>query len=251
MYSELPVVLLHAFPLDATLWRPQIERAPTGLSFITPDLPGFGASTAPPARSMDEMASSVLRMLDARRIERAVIGGMSMGGYVTLAIYRLAPERFLGMILADTRATADNEQQKAGRQKMIDSVRERGPGAVADEMLPKLLGPTTQRERPHLAADIRRMIEANSAETIAGAVEAMMNRPDSQPLLSQISVPTLMLCGEEDVLTPPSESEGLHAGITGSRMVVIPRAGHLSCIEAPEAFSHALNTFLGELPTAS
>jgi len=248
MYSGVPVVLLHAFPLDATLWRPQIDRAPTGRSFITPDLPGFGASTAPPARTMDDMAYSVLKMLDAGGIERAVIGGMSMGGYVTLAIHRLAPERFAGMILADSRATADNEQQKAGRQKMIETVRERGPGAVADEMLPKLLGATTQRERPDLVADVRRMIEGNSAETIASAVEAMMSRPDSRPLLSQVTVPTLVLCGEEDVLTPPSDSETLHAGIAGSRMVRIPRAGHLSCVEAPEDFSRALNTFLGELP---
>ena len=199
---------------------------------------------------MDDMAFSVLTMLDAQGIERAVIGGMSMGGYVTLAIHRLAPERFAGMILADTRATADNEQQRAGRQKMIETVRERGPGAVADEMLPKLLGATTQRERPELVAEVRRMIEGNSADTIADAVEAMMNRPDSRPLLRQVTVPTLILCGEEDVLTPPSDSEALHAGIAGSRLVRIPRAGHLSCVEAPEDFSRALNTFLGELPAA-
>lgn len=251
MYSDVPVVLLHAFPLDATLWRPQIERAPGGWSFITPDLPGFGASAAPPARTMDDMARSVLKMLDDRGIERAVIGGMSMGGYVTLALYRVAPDRFKGMILADTRATPDTEQQQAGRQKMIATVREHGPRAIADEMLPKLLGATTQRDRPDLGATVRRMIEGNSAETIAGAVEAMMNRADARPLLPQITVPTLVVCGDEDVLTPMADSEALHAGIPRSHLVRIARAGHLSCIEAPDDFSRALTAFLTELSGGS
>jgi 3-oxoadipate enol-lactonase len=179
-----------------------------------------------------------------------VIGGLSMGGYVTLALYRLAPERFSGMILADTRATADNDQQRTGRQKMIDMVRERGPVAVADDMLPKLLGATSHRERPQLAADVRQMIEGNSSEAIAGALEAMMSRPDSRPMLAAITVPTLVVCGEEDVVTPPADSEALHAAIPASRLVRLERAGHLSSLEAPEAFSTALNAFLGQLPTS-
>jgi 3-oxoadipate enol-lactonase len=250
MFPEGHVVLIHAFPLNAALWRPQIERAPTGWRFITPDLPGFGRSRLDPARTMEEMARAVLDVLDVERIERAVIGGLSMGGYVTFALFRLAPERFSGMILADTRATADNEQQWQARQTMLASVRAKGPSAVADEMLPKLLGATSQRERPGLAASVRAMIERNSPEAIAGAVESMMARPDSRPLLASIAVPTLVLCGEEDVLTPPSDSDALHAGIPGSRLVSIEKAGHLSSIEAPDQFSFALNSYLGELPTS-
>lgn len=250
MYPEGYVVLIHAFPLNAALWRPQTERAPTGWRFITPDLPGFGRSRLEPAKSMEEIAKAVLEVLDAERIERAVIGGMSMGGYVTFALYRLAPERFSGMILADTRATADNDQQREARQKMMASVRANGPSAVADEMLPKLLGATSHRERPELAAAVRAMIERHSREAIAGAVEAMMRRPDSRPLLADIDVPTLVLCGEEDVLTPPADSEALHAGISGSRLSLIEKAGHLSNIEAPDRFSFALNSFLGELPAS-
>jgi 3-oxoadipate enol-lactonase len=247
MYANGHVVLLHAFPLNSTLWRPQIERAPTGWRFVAPDLPGFGASVLPAARTMDAMAREVLNVLDEQGIDRAVIGGMSMGGYVTLALYRLAPERFVGMVLADTRATADTDQQKEARRKMIETVREQGPGAVADEMMPKLLGETSHRERTDVASKVREMIEGNSRAAIAGAVEAMMTRPDSRPLLSQISVPTLIVCGEEDVLTPPSDSTALHDGIPDSRLVQIPRAGHLSSIEAPEEFLFALNAFLGEL----
>ena len=241
------MVLLHAFPLNATLWRPQVEAGSAGWHVVTPDLPGFGSSAEPPTATMEEMARGVLRVLDGLGIQRAVIGGLSMGGYVTLALYRMAPERFSGMILADTRATPDTEEQKAGRRKMIATVREQGPSAIADEMLPNLLGATSQRERPSLTGTVRAMIEGNSADAIAGAVEAIMGRPDSTPLLSSIAVPTLVICGDEDVLTPPSDSEALHRRILGARLVILPGAGHLANIEAPEAFSAALQDFLAPL----
>ncbi len=215
---------------------------------MTPDLPGFGGSQFPPARTMEEMAKEVLSVLDRQGVERAVIGGLSMGGYVTLTLYRLAPERFSAMVLADTRATPDTEQQKEARRKMIVTVRAKGPRAVADEMLPKLLGATSRRDRPELAARVRVMIEANSNEAIAGAVQAMMERPDSRALLEKIAVPTLILCGEEDTLTPPSDSEALHAGIAGSKLAILPEAGHLANFETPVAFSAALNGFLAQHP---
>jgi pimeloyl-ACP methyl ester carboxylesterase len=247
MASEWSVVLQHAFPLNATLWRPQVEAAPAGWRFVTPDLPGFGSSPMRPAATMDDMARGVLRTMDGLGIERAIIGGLSMGGYLTLALYRMAPQRFAGMILADTRATPDTEEQKDGRRKMLGAVREKGPSAIADEMLPKLLGATSHRERPELAGTVRGMIEGNTADAIAGALEAIMGRPDSTPLLPSISVPTLVICGGEDVLTPPSDSEALHHGIPGSRLVILQGAGHLSNIEAPEAFSAALQDFLAPL----
>ena len=250
MFSEGSVVLVHAFPLNAALWRAQIDRAPTGWRFLTPELPGFGRSRLEPARTMDDMARAVLDAMDEERVERAVIGGLSMGGYVTFALYRLAPERFSGMILADTRATADSEQQREGRRRMIESVRARGSSAAADEMLPKLLGETSHRDRPELASKVRTMIERNSPEPIAGALEAMMGRADSRPLLPRISVPALVLCGDEDVLTPPADSQALHDSIPGSRLAMIEKAGHLSNLEAPDQFSFALNSFLGELPAS-
>ena len=251
MLSQGSVVLIHAFPLAGRLWRPQVDRAPAGWRFVTPDLPGFGGSSGPPARTMEEMAGGILKTLDEQGIRRAVIGGMSMGGYVTLALYRLAPERFSGMVLADTRATADTEGQREGRRKMIAMVAEKGPPAVADEMLPKLLGDTSQRQRPELATQVREMIERNSREAIAGAVEAMMGRPDSRPLLKEISVPTLVLCGDEDRLTPLSDSASLQASIPGSRLAVVRGAGHLSSLEDPDQFSSFLNAFLVELPVSA
>ncbi len=238
------VVLLHAFPLNATMWRPQVEGVPAGWRVITPDLPGFGNSSDPPVNTMTGMAEHVLRALDSMGLERAVIGGLSMGGYVTLALYRLAPERFEAMILADTRATADNDTQKEGRRKMIATVRAKGATAVADEMLPKLLGATSQKEHPDLATTVRGMIESTAPDAIAAAAEAMMNRPDSTSLLASIEIPALIVCGEEDVLTPPADARALHQQIRASRLELLPGAGHLSNLEAPARFSGALRDFL-------
>lgn len=247
MASQGHVVLVHAFPLSAELWDAQRPALPDGWRLFTPDLPGFGGSTGPPAMTVDAMAMSVLAGMDARGIGRAVIGGMSMGGYVTFAMLRLAPDRFSGLVLVDTRATADNDQQKDGRRKMMATARERGAAAIADEMLPKLLGETTRRERPEVGARVRRMIEGNRPDTIAGAVEAMMTRPDSTPLLGEVSVPTLIVCGDEDRLTPPSDSEAMHHAIPGSRLVLLPGAGHLSSLETPEPFNEALRDFVSSL----
>lgn len=247
MVSEGHVVLLHAFPLNATLWGPQVQSAPAGWRFVTPDLPGFGASSEPPVRSMDGMARSVLRTMDGLGIERAVIGGLSLGGYVTLALYRMAPARFEGMILVDTRATADNDTQKEGRRTMMATVRAKGAAAIADAMLPKLLGATSQKANPELTATVRSMIEGSTPDAIAGAAEAIMNRADLTSLLPSIAVPTLVLCGEEDVLTPPSDAHALNEGIRNSRLELLPGAGHLSNLETPERFSRVLGDFLATL----
>jgi pimeloyl-ACP methyl ester carboxylesterase len=162
-------------------------------------------------------------------------------------MYREAPHRFAGMILADTRATADSEPQREGRRKAIATVRQRGSSAIADDMLPKLLGETTRQQQPALIQQVRGMIEGNPPEAIAGALEAMLGRPDSTPLLSRLTLPTLILCGDEDVLTPPSDSQAMHAAIPGSRLEMIKGAGHLSNLERPGPFSEALASFLASI----
>jgi len=246
-----PVVLLHAFPLNADMWRPLLEAVPDGWRFIAPDLRGFGpsrdSSPRPRPATMDQFAEDVGLVLDQLAIDRAVIGGLSMGGYVTLALFRKSPERFAGMILADTRSQADTEEGRAGRRQMLDLVVEGGKGgaaAVADRMLPSLLGSTTRRERPEMPAGVRKMIEATDPEAIAAAIEAMMGRPDSTPDLARIGVQTLLIVGDEDRLTPPADSEAIAQRITRSRLVVLPGAGHLSSLEAPAPFSRALADFL-------
>jgi pimeloyl-ACP methyl ester carboxylesterase len=246
--SGWPVVLLHAFPLSADMWRPQLEQAPDGWRLIAPDLRGFGhsagAETPTAPTTMDDMAADVIQLLDTLELGRATIGGMSMGGYVTFALFRRAPERFFRMILADTRPQADTPEGREARRTMLELVRRGGARAVAGEMLPKLLGETSKRERPELEEAVRDMIEINGTPGIAGAIEAMMTRPDSTPLLSAIGVPALILVGAEDTLTPPADSESMNRQIGRSQLVILPRAGHLSSLESPDAFSRALASFL-------
>lgn len=242
-----PVVLLHAFPLSADMWRPQLERVADGWRLIAPDLRGFGPGAAVPRgrTSIDDLAAGVEEVIEGLGLENAAIGGLSMGGYVTFALFRRSPGRFNAVVLADTKAPADTAEGKAARQKLLDLVRREGPPAVAGQMVPKLLGETSRRDRPELEGLVRDMIVSNHAEGIAGAIEAMMDRPDSTPLLSsRLSIPALVLVGAEDTLTPPAESEAMQARMERSRLVVLPGAGHLSNLEAPDGFSQALADFL-------
>lgn len=241
-----PVVLIHAFPLSADMWRPQLREVPEGRRFLAPDLRGFGpdAEAPPPTLTMDAYAADLEALLDALEIERAFIGGTSMGGYVTFALYRRAPDRFTRMLLVDTRAQADTAEGRQARLAMSELVRTRGPGAVADQMIPKLLGETTRRERPDVEREVRRLIGANHAAGIEAAIHAMMTRPDSTADLARISVPALVIAGDEDTLTPVADSEALQQGIQRSQLVVLPGAGHLSSLEVPEEFSRALDNFL-------
>ena len=167
-----------------------------------------------------------------------------MGGYVLLALWRRRRALIEGMLLADTRAGADSPDVRGARQKMLDTLAAGGPAVIAEEVLPKLLGETTRRERPDVAALCRTRIEAQPAEAIASAIRAMMTRPDAGPSLPSIDVPALVLVGEEDVLTPPSEAEQLQRGIPGASLVRIPGAGHLSSLENPKAFNAATANFL-------
>ena len=244
--SGWPVVLLHAFPLNADMWRPQLERVPEGWRFIAPDMRGFGPDAAdqPAQTTLDEMAGDVGALLDRLNIDAAVIGGLSMGGYVTFALFRQQPARFSRMILADTKAQQDTPEGLEGRRQMIDLARARGATAVADSMLPKLLGASAASRRPYLADRVRAMIEAAPVSGIVGAIEAMIARPDSRPDLSRISCPTLVIVGEEDVPTPVGDAVEMQNQIGRSRLVILPEAGHLSNLEAPDGFALAISDFL-------
>jgi 3-oxoadipate enol-lactonase len=241
-----PLILLHAFPLGAEMWRPQLERAPRGWRLIAPDLRGLGGSAldGSTAVSMDDYAADTIALMDSLGIARAVIGGLSMGGYVTFAMFRRAPQRFSGMILADTRSTADTDDGLRARQTLLEAVRRNGVTAVAEEMPAKLLGETTRRERPQLVADVRKQIEANSPAGIEAAIYALMKRPDSTGDLTRIACPTLVMVGQEDTVTPVSDAEALTRAIRSSRLAVLPAAGHLSNLEVPEEFSNTITEWI-------
>jgi 3-oxoadipate enol-lactonase len=239
------LVLLHAFPLNARMWEPQFALAEHGWRVVAPQLRGFDdGEQDPAASSIDDFAADVIDLLDALHIDEAVIGGLSMGGYVALALFRHAPRYFQGLVLADTRVDADTPEAVEGRMRMLALVRAKGPSAVADQMLPKLLGATTRATRPDIVERVRSLALSNSADAIAGAVTALMTRPDSTALLPAIHCPALILVGAEDIVTPPALSETLHNGIGGSELTVVPQAGHLSSIERPAAFNDALARFL-------
>lgn len=243
------LVLLHAFPLSARLWEPQFALAAAGWRVVMPHFRGFDCHTPDGAavQSIDDYAGDVADLLDTLELERAVIGGLSLGGYVALALYRQAPELFQGLVLADTRAEADMAEARANRTRLIDVVRARGAAAVADEMVPKLLGATTAATRPELVDRVRALIVGNDPVAIEGALVAMMTRPDSVPLLPFITVPTLVMVGEEDVLTPPALSTAMVSRLPAAELVVVPKAGHLSNLEQPGPFNAALLRFLERL----
>lgn len=239
-----PLILLHAFPLCADMWRPQLEHPPEGWRLLAPDLRGFGPAATTPAHTLNDMAEDVCHLMDALGLDSATIGGLSMGGAVTLTMFASAPERFTGMILANARAAADTDEGKARRDALSRLVRAAGAGAVADEMLPKLLGATSQRSRPDLAATLRPLIQGNSVDGIDGGIQAMKARPDNTHLLPGIGRPVLVIAGDEDALIPLAESETIHSLLPRSQLIVLPRAGHLSNVEVPDEFSTVLSDFL-------
>jgi len=239
------LVLIHAFPMNARMWEGQLKHAEAGWRVLAPQLRGFdGGSGDPAAQSMDDYAGDIIDLLDGLHVHEAVVGGLSMGGYIAFAMFRHAARYFRGLILADTRPQADAPAGVQGRNDMLALVREKGASAVADQMLPRLLGETTRRERPEVVERTRALMLASSPEAIAGAIVALRDRADSTPLLETIHCPTLIVVGAEDAITPPELSEDMRRAIPGSELVVIPQSGHLANLETPEEFNAALTRFL-------
>lgn len=245
------LILLHAFPMSADMWLPQLARVPLGWQFIAPDIRGFrGMGPAfedaqLDGATVDDYAADVIELMEHLDIPKAAILGLSMGGYVAMAVAARAPRRVTHLILADTRMTADTVEQRVGRDTMRAAVERDGAKAAADAMLPNLLGVTTHQEQPDLADAVRRLIEVNRTESVVGALGAMQARPDRTATLAAFTGPALVICGEEDALTKPAESEAMAATIPGATLVMIPRAGHLSNLEQATAFNAALQQFLG------
>jgi 3-oxoadipate enol-lactonase len=243
-----PLLLLHAFPLSRRMWAPQIAALSGRMRCIAPDTRGFGESAAEPPFTMDRYADDAIELLDALGVsERVAVCGLSMGGYVSFALWHRHADRVRALVLADTRATADTPEGKRKRAAMIELARSRGAAAVAEQQAPALLSKRTAERCPELLDTVRTMITAQSPEAIVGASEAMMHRPDSTPTLGTITVPTLIIVGSDDTVTPPSDAETMHRAIPGSRLERIPNAGHLSNLERPAAFNAVLAEFLDSL----
>ncbi len=239
-----PVLLLHGFPHDRTLWSAQLSAPPAGARLIAPDLPGFGESARIDVPSLDEWADWSMAFCDALALPAVVVAGLSMGGYLAFSLWRRHPERIRGLVLADTRPGADSDEGRSKRLAMQQMAREQGVGAVADAMITGMVGKTTRETRPKVVAFLDAMMRGASVEAVSDALDAMRTRADSTATLASITVPTLILCGAEDALTPLKESEAMHRAIPDSQLGVIPGAGHASNVEHPAAFNALLSGFL-------
>lgn len=243
------LLLLHAFPLSAEIFRPQVEALASRFRFLLPDHRGFGLSDtgAEPAR-MTALAEDALAVLDDAGVSAAVVGGVSMGGYATMSLVRQAPKRVRAIVLADTQASADDEAGKLRREETAKAVIETGSEFLVDAMLPKLLSPHAPAE---LKIRVAALIRKTAPEGAAAALRGMALRSDSKDVLKACTVPSLVVVGEEDALTPPVKAEEMAALLPHSKLVKIAQSGHLSNLERPDEFNRALTEFLESLPATA
>lgn len=248
----MPVLFVHAFPLGAQMWEPQVEALQDRFRTITVDLQGFGDSGAPDDRtsySMDTFAAQAKAVVDQLALNQVVLVGLSMGGYAALAFMRNYPGSATALVLADTRAEADSDEARAKRTKQQERIEAGDRDGVIETLVKGLLAEGTLSGKPDVVARVKRLMD-NPPAGFIGALEAMKTRPDSTADLARIGIPTLVITGENDSITPRESAVKLQDYIGGARLVIVPDAGHLSNLEAPEAFNGALLEFLTELETA-
>ncbi|MER7843897.1 alpha/beta hydrolase [Kitasatospora sp. NPDC096077] len=245
-----PLVLLHAFPLNSSMWSAQLDALPglTGdeVRVLAPDQRGFGGTElGHDEPSLDLVADDLALLLDAAGIDRAVLGGLSMGGYVALAFARRHPDRLAGLLLANTRATADTDAVRADRERIAAAVTARDSvGLLLDERVAaKQLGPDSQ----HLVDRVQTMVAAAPPAAVAWTQRAMAARPDSLEVLAGIRVPVALLAGAQDALVPPEEAERMLAAHPDAELTVVPGVGHLSALESPGAFDTAVRRLLARV----
>ena len=241
-----PLVLLHAFPLSSAMWLDQLTALSAHCRVVTPDLRGFGGSDlGSDEPSLEAAADDVVALLDRLDLDRVILGGLSMGGYVAMTLLRRHADRISGLLLADTKAGADPDPARANRERIAQAVLADADATVlADEVLPTLVGPTTISDRPQVYGRVREMVQAAPAAAVAWAQRAMAARPDSFEILRACQVPALVVVGEEDGLSPPSDAQAMATALPNSAIVTIPAVGHLSAVEDPEAFNTAVISFV-------
>jgi 3-oxoadipate enol-lactonase len=244
------VLFIHGFPFNSTMWEPQLAAVPSGWRYIAPDLRGFGASPLMGSGplTMDAHADDLIALLDHLAIERAVVCGMSMGGYVALSLVRRYPNRVRALILVATRANADGPETQKNRHLLAARARKEGPAPVVASMLPKLLSAHSRMKQPQLAARVQAMMERVSPEAHARALEGMAVRKDYTGELSQIDVSTMVIRGELDEIIPAADMEFIARTVRGARHEVIALVGHMPNLEASDLFNKTLMQYLKFLP---
>ncbi|MFZ0759075.1 MAG: alpha/beta fold hydrolase [Candidatus Sulfotelmatobacter sp.] len=240
-----PVVLLHPFPANHEFWLPVAHALATRYRIVFPDLRGHGQSGigAGPA-TMQKHAADISRVLDYAEIGRAPFVGVSIGGYALFEFWRQHRGRVAALALCNTKATADSAEARAARLQAASDVLERGVEPFFESMIPRLLGNSTREARPDLVAGVLRMMRQMSPEDVAQVQRGLAARPDSVDTLKSINVPTLLVTGDEDILTGVNDAELMRGHISGSQLRVIPKAGHFSPWEQPEEAGGLLRQFL-------
>lgn len=244
--SGKPIVLLHAFPLSRKMWQPQTEAlVAAGFHVILPDLRGFGENhNFADINTMEDLAKDVGELLDTLKIERAIIGGLSMGGYVTFNFYRLFPEKFAALLLFDTNSAGDSEEKRESRFDLIDEIEKSGAQALIEGMLPNLICDYTKENNANLVEKLKTMFAEVNPQAAVAALRGMAERQDHTNLLKDINVPTLLLFGEHDKITNLEIAEKMKTEIPNATFIKIKNAGHYSNLEQPEAFTGALVSFV-------
>jgi pimeloyl-ACP methyl ester carboxylesterase len=245
--SGTPLVLLHGFPLDSCIWREQVAGLSDRFRVIAPDLRGFGQSKSNDAFTMESLADDVHALLGDLGAWPAIVGGLSMGGYVMLAYAKKYPTDLRGLMLIDTKAEGDTPEGKEGRQKMIELARSQGAKAVADQMMPKMLAPDADKSRPQVKRELDQIMQGQTPLTIEHALSAMRDRSDSVANLPSIATPTLVIVGEHDAITPPAGAEKMSKAIPHATYALIRGAGHMSPMEQPQQVTDAIRRFANSL----
>ncbi len=242
-----PLLLVHGFPLDLTMWQGQIDGLADRYLVIAPDLRGFGQSGVTPGLvTMQRMADDLAELLDGLQINQPVVlCGLSMGGYVAWQFALRYRERLAKLIVCDTRAVADNTETAANRISLADRVRKDGPAFVAESMLPKLFAPATMEAKSPIVEATRQVILRTNPQGIAAASRGMAQRPDVTQRLGTFDLPTLVLCGEHDAISTVAEMREIAAALPQAKFVEIKGAGHMSPLERPAEVNAAIRAFLG------
>jgi pimeloyl-ACP methyl ester carboxylesterase len=248
-----PLVLLHAYPLSSAMWLAQRESLAKRFRVLTPDLRGFGGSVlGDDDPSVDVMADDVAALLRSKGIDRAVIGGLSMGGYVAMAFCRRHLDQVLGLVLANTKATADTSARQAERLELADRIdSEASVRELVEELLPKLVGPTTFRQRALVYGRVRGLVQSTPPRAAAWAQRAMAGRTDAIETLRSVRVPALVIAGSEDEIATEDDARAMAEALPNAEMLLVPRCGHLTAVEQPELFNEAVAEFVTALARTS
>ncbi len=245
--TGFPVILLHGFPFTRQMWERQLAGLATACRVITPDLRGFGESSGTPS-TIEELADDLHALMESLGLTSVVLGGFSMGGYVVFRYLARHADRVKALILLSTRAEADTPEARAGRYAAIERLQKEGAERYLNEFARRLLSPNTVDSDPSLLAKVRRLMGAPRVESLAGALKAMAERPDSSPLLATIAVPTLVVAGVDDKVIPAAVARGMAAAIKGAKGLVAPDAGHMVTLERSDQVTASLREFLNNLP---